>query len=131
MVEEALLSKLLELSAWFAIVSVWVNADATTRCKQSSNLNVFRLHKTYEVFHNDVYTIFMEVAMVAKAEQIQFQALALNHKVVGNIHDTYLCEIGLPSDWTQRGKLRTVELHPIIILWMLVVECFQYLRRIV
>ena len=35
--------------------------------------DVFRIHQGDEVFHDDVDAVFMEVAVVAEAEEIEFQ----------------------------------------------------------
>ena len=71
MVGKALLGQLLILCALTAIVGVGVDADASTRRKEASNLNILGIHQSDEVFHDYVYTVFMKVAMVTKAEEIQ------------------------------------------------------------
>ena len=71
MIEEAVLSQLLILGARHTIVGIRINADASTGRKDACNLYILRLHQLYKVFHNDVYTVFMKVAMVSEAKEIQ------------------------------------------------------------
>ena len=49
--------------------------------------------------------------MIAEAEQIEFQTLALHHLHVGHIRDAYLRKVGLTGNRAQRRKLRAVEFY--------------------
>ena len=131
MVGKALLGQLLILCALATKVGVGINADATTRCKEARHLNIFGIHQANEVFHDYVYTVFMKVAMVTKAEEIQLQALALNHAHVGHIADTYLGKVGLTRNGAQRGKLGSIKTHPIVVVWMLIYKGFKHLGGII
>ena len=50
-----------------------MNGDAAARCEFAEYFDVFRIHQGDEVFHDDVDAVFMEVAVVAEAEEIEFQ----------------------------------------------------------
>lgn len=41
-----------------------------------------------EVFHYDVHAILVESTMIAEAEQVEFQTLALYHLDIGDIANT-------------------------------------------
>ena len=131
MIHEALLSEVLILGARAAVVGIGINADATTRSKESDDLNILGIHQTNEILHDDIDAILMEITMIAETEEIQLQTLRLHHPLTRNIQDLDLSKVRLTRDGTKRRKLRTVELHPIVVLRMLVLECLQHLWGIV
>ena len=69
--------------------------------------------------------------MIAEAEEVDFQALALHHLDVRDIADANLREIGLARDGAQAGKLRAVKPYPVVVLRVLVVESLQHLGGVV
>jgi hypothetical protein len=73
----------------------------------------------------------MKIAMIAKAEQVKFQALALYHLHVRQIRNTNLSKIRLSGDGAKTGKFGTIETHPIIIPGVLVNKRLQHLRSII
>ena len=70
----------------------------------------------------------MEVAVVAEAEEIQLQALALHHFHVGDVFDDDLAEVGLSGNRTEGCELGAVKLHPIVVLLVLVLEGLEDAR---
>ena len=131
MVHQALLSQLLILGTWAAVVGIGINTDATTRGEEPDDLYILGIHQTDEILHDDIDAVLVEITMIAETEKIQLQTLRLHHPLTRNIHDLDLCKIRLTRDGTKRCKLGTVELNPIIVLRMLVLESLQNLRRIV
>ena len=67
-VHHPIVCHLLILGAWATVVGVWVDADATTWSEDACHFNVLRIHKVYEILHNLIDAIFMEVAVVAERE---------------------------------------------------------------
>ena len=130
-VHEALFGQTLILRAGLTIVGVGPNTDTPARRKQSRHLDILGIHETDEVFHDDVYTVFMKVTVVAKAKQIELQALAFHHSLTGNVADAYLGKVGLARDGAQTGKLGAVEPHPIVVVWVLVFKRFEHLGGII
>ncbi len=128
---ETLLGEGLVLGARTAVVGVRIDGDAAARGEEAGDLYVFGIHQLDEILHNLVDAILVEVSVVAETEQIQLQALALDHPHVRNITDPDLGEVRLPRDRTQARELRAVEPHPVIVALMLVDECLQNLRSIV
>ena len=96
--QETVLSHLFVPRRWFTIVGVWIDADAATGDKNACHLDVLRLHETDEVFHDNIDTVLMEAAVITEAEEIEFEALALNHLFVRKIADAYLCEVRLAGN---------------------------------
>ena len=131
MVHEPVLCKLLVFCSWTTIVSVWIDADTATWGEDTRHLNIFRIHETDKVLHNDIDAILMEVAMITEREEIEFQALALHHSHVWHILYLYLCKVRLSGNRTERSEFRTVEQYPVVILRMLVLKALKHLRSIV
>ena len=80
-VSQTLKGHLFPTSAWFPIITVRVNGYPSSGSKFSPFLNVFRVHQTNQIFHDNVYTVLMEISMVAEAEQIQLQRFTLHQDV--------------------------------------------------
>ena len=131
MLEEAAARQLFILGTGTAVVAVWVYTDASPRREETRHLDVAGIHERNEVVHDDVDTIFMKRAVVAEAEKVEFEALALYHLHIGDIIYLYGGKIGLPGNGAKAGKLGTVEAYPIVALGVLVGKGLQDLRRIV
>ena len=56
-----------------AVVAVRVDADTAAGQEFPPYFDVFRIHGVDQVIHDDVDTVFMEIAMIAETEQIEFQ----------------------------------------------------------
>ena len=122
MVQQAMTGHLLVLGAWTAVVGVGIDADAATRQEESQHLDVLGIHQANEVFHDDVDAVLVEIAVIAEGEEVELEALRLYHALIGQVHNLDLGEVGLAGDGTQRGELRAVELHPVVVLTVLVLE---------
>lgn len=70
MIHHAELRHLLELRTLAAVVGIRIDGNPATRSKDTGDFDVFRIHQTNEVLHDFVHAIFVEVAVVAEAEQI-------------------------------------------------------------
>ena len=77
MAEQPLLGQLLVFGAGAAVVGVWIDADAATGREEADDLDVLGIHESDEILHDDVHAVFMEIAVVAEREEIQFQTLRL------------------------------------------------------
>jgi hypothetical protein len=128
---ETLFGQFLVLGTRTAVVGVRIDGDAATRGKEACDLDVFGIHQFDEVLHDDVYAVLVEVSVVSEAEKIELETLALDHLDVRDIADAKLCEVRLSCNRTERGELRAVETHPVVIALVLVFECLQYLRSVV
>ena len=128
---EPVLGQLLVLGAGTAVVGVGVDGDAAAGGEDTCDLDVFGGHEAYEVFHDDVDAVLMEVAVVAEADEVELETLTLHHALIGEIADAYLCKVGLAGDGAKACELRAVELHPVVVLGVFVLERFEHLGSIV
>lgn len=91
-----MLRHLLELRAGTSVIGIRINGDASARGEDTRHLNILRVHQMNEVFHYDVHAIFVESSVIAEAEQIELQALALHHLDIGDIANTDFRKSGCP-----------------------------------
>ena len=73
MVEKPLFCQLLIFSARPAVIAIRVNADSAARSEDTGYFDVFGVHQADKVFHDDVHTVLVEIAVIAEAEQIQLE----------------------------------------------------------
>ena len=106
---------LFELRSRTAIIGIRINRNTATWSKDARNFDIFGIHQFYQIFHDDIHTVFMECTMTAEAEQIKFQTLAFHHLNVGDVADTYFCKVRLSGYGAQACKFGTVETYPVII----------------
>lgn len=114
-----------------AAVGEGMDADSAPGHEDSLHLEIAGIHQLPEVVEYDVHAVFMEVSMVAEAEEIELEALALNHPVVRDIADADFRKVRLACNRAETGEFRAIETYPIIIFRMLVLEGFKYLRSII
>ena len=131
MILHPILSQFLVLCSRTTVIAIRINGNTATWSKDTRHLNVFRIHQFNQVFHDDVHTVFMKIAVITETEQIQLQALAFHHLHIRQVADTDFRKIRLPRNRAKTGKLRTVETYPIIILRMFVYKRLQHLRCII
>ena len=98
------------------VVGEGLDGDAAAGVEQADDLQVLGIHQLDQVLHDDVYAILMEVAVVAEAEKVKLEALALHHQRTRDVINDEVPEIGLASLGAQRGKLRTIQRHQVFIL---------------
>ena len=70
MIHHPVIRHLLILGTWTTVVGVWIDADTSTRSEDDFNLDVLRINKTYEIFHNLIDAILVEVAMITEREKV-------------------------------------------------------------
>ena len=115
---------LLPRSAFFAIVTVWIDGNPPSWKEFAPHLYVFGIHEPDQVIHDDIHTVFMKIPMIAEAEQIEFQRLALYHPLRRHIGNIQGGKIRLSRDGTETCEFRTVKLDKIIPVRMFVWKCF-------
>ena len=64
---------LLPSGSGLSVIAVGINGNAASRSKFSPDLNVFRIHKTDQILHNDIHAILMKIPVIAEAEKVQLQ----------------------------------------------------------
>ena len=128
---ESLLRQGLIFGPRASVIAIREDGDATSRGKESGDLDVFRVHQANQILHNLVHTVLVEIPVIAETEEIELEALALNHPVVRDIADADFRKIRLACNRAETGEFRAIETYPIIILGMLVLKGFKYLRSII
>ena len=108
-----------------------LDGDASSGIEQADDLQILGIHQLDQVLHDDVDTILMEIAVVAEAEQVELQALALDHALARDIVDNDMAEVGLARLGTQRGELGAIERHHIVVLGVLVLEGLKHIGTVV
>ena len=121
----------LVLSAGAAIVAEGKDADASPWGEVPKDLDVARVHQLDEILHDDIHTVLMEGTVITEAEEVELEALALDHLHIRDIADVYGRIVGLSGDGAEAGELRAVEAHPVVIALMLVGEGLEHLGGIV
>ena len=106
-----MLRHLLELRAGTSVIGIRVDRDAATRGKDTCHLDILRIHQMNEVFHYDIHAILVEGTMIAEAEQVEFQTLALYHLDIRDIANTDFRKVRLPRNGTEAGKFRAIETY--------------------
>ena len=108
-----------------AIVGVRINGDTATGGEEAGDFYVLGIHQLDEVLHYNVDAVFVEVAVVAEAVQVELEALAFNHLDIGHVAYADLGKIGLAGNGAKGGEFRAVEAYPVIVALVLVLEGFQ------
>ena len=78
-----------------AIVGERLDGDASSGVEQADDLRILGIHQLDQILHDDVHAVLMEVTVVAKAEEIEFQALALHHQRARDVIDNQVTKVGL------------------------------------
>ena len=107
------------------IVGEGVDADAASWGEDTRYLEVLRVHQFDQVFHDDVDTIFVEIAVVAEREEVEFERLGLHHLLPRNVGYIDGGEVGLPRFGAERGELGTMESNQILVVRMFVYKSFE------
>ena len=115
------------LPALFAVrrIDERVDGYAAARSEFPDDLDILGLQEFREIVMNYIDHVFMEIAMVAEAEEIQLQAFRLHEPLAGNIADCENGEIRLPRLRAERGEFRRCKRDPVIAAAHAVGECFE------
>ena len=113
------------------IVAEGKDANPSSGGKVPEDLDVARVHQLDQILHDDIHTVLVEGTVIAEAEEVELEALALDHLHVGDVADVYGRIVGLPGDGAEAGELGAVEAHPVVSLLMLVREGLEHLGGIV
>ena len=89
------------LVSGIAVIGKRLDGDSPTGIEQADDFQILGIHQFDQVLHDDIHAIFMEVAVVAEAEEIKLEALALHHQGSGNIINDDVSEIRLTRLRTQ------------------------------
>ena len=108
-----------------AVVGKGVDRNAAAGSEDAAHLDVARIHELHQVLHYYIDAVLVEIAVVAEAEQIEFQAFALDHVLAGNVVDDDGGKVGLAGFWAQGGEFGAVEGDEIFVFGVFVLESFK------
>ena len=113
------------------MVAVGVDGEAAAGEEFAPDFDVPGMEEVDQVVHDDIYAVFMEVTVIAEAEEVELQGFTFYHEISGDVGDVDGGKIGLPCLRAETGKFGTIETHPIIIPGVLVNKRLQHLRSII
>ena len=108
------------------VVGKRVDADASARHEIAGHLEVLGVHQLHQILHNDIHAILVKITMVAEREQVQLEALALDHTFARDITDVDMPEVRLSGFRTKSRELGTVEGHQVLVLGVFVLEGLEH-----
>ena len=131
MLPQPVCSKFFPLSSFHAVIAVGVDGEAAAGEEFAPDFDVPGMEEVDQVVHDDIYAVFMEVAVIAEAEEVEFQGFAFYHEISGNVGDVDGGKIGLPGFGAQAGEFRTVEFDEIVAVFVFIGNSFQIVGVIV
>ena len=75
MIHEALFGEGFVFCAGATVVCIRIDAYTATGSEKSDNLDILRIHQLYQILHNHIYTILVEITMVAELNRYSFRLL--------------------------------------------------------
>lgn len=112
--------------AGFSVIGIWIDTQAATGKKFSPDFNIFWVHQTDQIFHDDIDAVLMKSSVITETEQVQFQRFTLDQFSIGHVTDVDRCKVGLSGDGTKTGKFGSIEFYPVVSVRMFIIECFQH-----
>jgi len=125
-VGQTVICDLFPFRAGSAVVAVGVDGQAAAGEELAPDLDVLGVHELDEVLHYDVDAVLVEVTVIPEGEEVELQGLAFDHALGRDVGDRYRSEVRLARDGAQRRELRAVELDPVVVILMLVLESLQH-----
>ena len=114
-----------------AVIAVWVDRQPASWKETAPHFDIPRIEELDQVIHDEIHTVFMEIAVVAVAEKIELQGLALYNEFVRDIGNVNRSKIGLARLRAEARKFRAVELDKIIPVRVGIGHRFQQGRIII
>lgn len=116
------------LSSFFSVIAVRVDGEASARQEFSPHFNVFRFHKCYQVFHDDVDAVFVEGTVVSEGEKVEFEAFAFHHFYIRYIGNGDGRKVRLSRYGAKACKFGAVKFNEVVVVLVLVFKDFQDFR---
>ena len=110
-----------------AIVGKRQYGYAPSWCEDAFDLDIARIHECYQVFHDYVDAVFVEISMIAETEQIELETLALDHFLTRYVGNQDFSKIRL-SVFRARDEFGTGESDKIFIVRMFIDKMFPALQ---
>ena len=131
MLPQPVFSKFFPLCSFHPMVTVGIDGEASSGEEFAPDFYISWLQQVNQVIHDDIYAVFMEVTVIAEAEEVKFQGFAFYHEISGNVGDVDGGKIGLPCLRAQAGEFGAVEFDEIVTVLVLVGNSFQIVGVII
>ena len=112
-------------SSFHVVGSLHIDRNAAAGAEMSLNDGVTGGAGRNNSIQDPVDGLFMECVVVAEREEKEFQRLALNTELIGDIAQNDVAEVGLIGHRTERGEFRTIKLDLIIPVGINIVKNFE------
>ena len=113
------------------MVAVGIDGEAAAGEEFAPDFDVSGMEEVDQVVHDDIYAVFMEVAVIAEAEEVELQGFAFYHEISGNVGDVDGGKIGLPCLRAETGKFGTIKFDEIVAVFVFIGNSFQIVGVIV
>ena len=113
------------------MVAVWVDGKAAAWQEFAPYFDVLWIEQVYQIVHDDVDAVFVEVAVVAEGKQIELEALAFHELLIRHIGNVDGGKVWLASDWAKAGEFWAVEFDKVVVFRMFVIEGFENVRGVI
>lgn len=131
MLPQPVLSKFFPLCSLHTVVAVGVDGEAAAGKEFAPDFDVPGMEEVNQVIHDDIDAVFMEITVIAEAEEVELQGFTFYHEISGNVGDVDGGKIGLPCLRAETGKFRTVEFDKIVAVFVFIGNSFQIVGVIV
>ena len=131
MLPQPICSKFFPFCSLHAMVAVGIDGEAAAGKEFAPDFDVAGMEEVDQVVHDDIDAVFMEVTVIAEAEEVEFQGFAFYHEISGDVGDVDGGKIGLPCFGAQAGEFRTVEFDKIVAVFVFIGNSFQIVGVIV
>ncbi len=131
MLPQPVCSKFFPFCSLHPMVAVGVDGEAAAGEEFAPDFDIPGMEEVNQVIHDDIYAVFMEVAVIAEAEEVELQGFTFYHEISGNVGDVDGGKIGLPCLRAETGKFGTVEFDKIVAVFVFIGNSFQIVGVIV
>lgn len=131
MTKQAEAGEVAPFGAGDAVVAIGVNGEAASGEEFAPYFDVPGMEQFNQVGHDDIHTIFMEVAVISETEEVKLERFTFYHVLVRDIGNINGSKIRLAGFRAQAGKFGTVEFDEIIPVCMFIGNSFQQCRIVI
>lgn len=131
MLPQPVCSKFFPFCSLHPMVAVGVDGEAAAGEEFAPDFDVPGMEEVDQVVHDDIYAVFMEVTVIAEAEEVELQGFTFYHEISGDVGDVDGGKIGLPCLRAETGKFGTIEFDEIVAVFVFIGNSFQIVGVIV
>ena len=129
--EEPVAGEVAPFGARDAVVAVGVDGEAASGEEFAPDFDVAGAEEFDEVGHDDVHAVFVEVAVISKGEEVEFQGFAFYHVFIGDVGNIDGGKVGLPGLGAEAGEFGAVEFDEEVPVFVFVGDSFEQVGVVV